>query len=163
MIRPYKDIKEFIEKTGLHIGDTITLRVKQNTLPSEFYLHDGMIIGFDYSHKSICIGGRNYSLEVLSKFEYLKVRTWVPFVVEEESRPAKFQVGKSYFYYDDDDYEGKLFVNARYVDPRDNKLKLVMEGSLIKDVNVGQDGKEYIDFCESEDGVLKAINEVKND
>lgn len=161
MIRPFKDIDEFKKKTGLKIGDIITLRVKQDTFPSEFYTHEGMITGF--SHKVINIGSKTYPLEPLSKYEYLKDNKWVPFTVEVADTPAKFQAGKKYFYYDDDDYENEIFINAKYIDPKDKAVTVVFEDVAVRIVKLDSDGNEYIDCNDSEDGSIKAINEIKRE
>ena len=76
-------------------------------------------------------------------------------------KPAKFQVGKKYFYYDDDDYENEIFINAKYIDPKDKAVTVVFEDVAVRIVKLDPDGNEYIDCNDSEDGSIKAINEVK--
>ena len=157
-MRPFKDLKEFKEKTGLDISNTITVRYNQDVPLPEFYLHKDAITCFDYSDKTICIGNYKYSLEVLSWFKYFKDGKWLPFGVEETQKPAKFQVGKKYFCHNDHGYKIKIFINAKYKDPADNKLSVVFNGDVIRTVNTDQDGNETITFCDCK---FKAKNEVK--
>ena len=114
-------------------------------------------------HKVINIGSKTYPLEPLSKYEYLKDNKWIPFTVEVADTPAKFQAGKKYFYYDDDDYENEIFINAKYVDPKDKAVTVVFEDVAVRIVKLDSDGNEYIDCNDSEDGSIKAINEVKRE
>lgn len=128
-MRPFKDLKEFKEKTGLGLGYIVSVRVKQDIFPPECYLHDGMITGFNYGDKTVCIGGRTYSLETLSKFEYLEAEKWLPFgvVVPEETenkKNAKFKVGHMY---KDADKDGVFMVTAKYTNPLDNKTYLIVQ------------------------------------
>ena len=117
-----------------------------------------MITGF--SHKVINIGRKTYPLEPLSKYEYLKDNKWIPFTVEVADTPAKFQAGKKYFYYDDD-YENKIFINAKYEDLKDKAVTVVFEDVAVRIVKLDPDGNEYIGCTDSKDGYIKAINEVK--
>jgi len=257
MLRPFKNIEEFKEKTGLGIGYTVSVRLNQDVFPPEFYLHECVITGFNYGDKTICIGGRTYSLEILNKYEYLKDGKWLPFGIEEMDifkfkigkyylgskgtyikilnrytdknnrehveiqdfdtrncptgwtgqfcltvtpldpndrercievvcghvtpnrddevwraenecekikvlptirRPAKFKVGKKYYYFDDSYDEWETTITARYKDPLDGRIKVVFDGKVCV-VNT-EDDTEWLDepFM---DNVVKATDEVK--
>lgn len=167
MIRAFKNLEEFKEKTGLGVGYTVSVRLSQDVFPPEFYLHDGMITGFDYGDKTVCIGSRTYSLETLSKFEYLKDGKWIPFGVEEVStRPAKFKVGKKYYCLDDYGERTAVFVTAKYKDPLDGKLKVVFDNRVceVKTDEYDEEGEEDNNEFLSEDflsDVIDARDEVK--
>lgn len=157
MIRAFKNLEEFKEKTGLGVGYTVSVRLSQDVFPPEFYLHDGMITGFDYGDKTVCIGSRTYSLETLSKFEYLKDGKWIPFGVEEVStRPAKFKVGKQYTGTDSTGKLFSVFINTKYRDPKDKKVKVVVNNRFFATVYTGTNDNERFLFS---DYVIKAENE----
>ncbi len=63
----------------------------------------------------------------------------------------------------DDGYENKIFINAKYVDPKDKAVTVVFEDVAVRIVRVDSDGNEYINCSDSEDGSIKAINEVKRE
>lgn len=73
-------------------------------------------------------------------------------------KPAKFQVGKKYFCHNSHGYKIKIFINAKYKDPADNKLNVVFDGDVIRTINTDQDGNETITFLNYK---FKAKNEVK--
>lgn len=256
MLRPFKNIEEFKEKTGLGIGYTVSVRLNQDVFPPEFYLHECVITGFNYGDKTICIGGRTYSLEILNKYEYLKDGKWLPFGIEEMDifkfkigkyylgskgtyikilnrytdknnrehveiqdfdtrncptgwtgqfcltvtpldpndrercievvcghvtpnrddevwraenecekikvlptirRPAKFKVGKKY-YYIDGGCKKTVFINAKYKDPEDNQLTAVVDDCVVRAVFADQNGNEVFKYCGDN---VRAENEVK--
>lgn len=167
MIRPFKDIEEFKAKTSFSVGDVIITRVVQDWTKSsdKFALKERLITGFDHYTGKVYFGLDWYSVDDLFKtYEYLKDGKWLPFGVEETStRPAKFKTGKKYFYYDDDDYENEIFINAKYIDPKDKAVTVVFEDVAVRIVKLDSDGNEYIDCNDSEDGSIKAINEVKRE
>lgn len=73
-------------------------------------------------------------------------------------KPAKFQVGKKYFCHNSHGYKIKIFINAKYKDPADNKLSVVFDGDVVKTVSTDQDGNETITFLNYK---FKAKNEAK--
>ena len=166
MIRPFKDIEEFKAKTSFSVGDVIITRVVQDWTKSsdKFALKERLITGFDHYTGKVYFGLDWYSVDDLFKtYEYLKDGKWLPFGVEETKKPAKFKTGKKYFYYDDDDYENEIFINAKYIDPKDKAVTVVFEDVAVRIVKLDLDGNEYIDCNDSEDGSIKAINEVKRE
>ena len=166
MIRPFKDIEEFKAKTSFSVGDVIITRVVQDWTKSsdKFALKERLITGFDHYTGKVYFGLDWYSVDDLFKtYEYLKDGKWLPFGVEETKKPAKFKTGKKYFYYDDDDYENEIFINAKYIDPKDKAVTVVFEDVAVRIVKLDSDGNEYIDCNDSEDGSIKAINEVKRE
>ena len=161
MLRPFKDIKEFKEKTGFSVGDVIITRVVQDWTKSsdKFALKERLITGFDHYTGKVYFGLDWYSVDDLFKtYEYLKDGKWLSFGVEETStRPAKFKVGKSYSYCSYRNNEWEIFINAKYKDPHSNKVTAVTDGATISTVNTDRDGNEYITFC---NGELSAKDEV---
>lgn len=155
-MRPFKDLKEFKEKTGLGIGNIVSVRVKQDVFPPKFYLHDGMITGFNYGDKTVCIGGRTYSLETLSKFEYLEECKWLPFGVEETKKPAKFKVGKQYTGTNSNNEQYSIVISAKYRDPKDNKVRVVVSNRFLEEIYTDKDDNERFSLV---DDVIKAENE----
>lgn len=165
MIRPFKNLEEFKEKTGLGVGDIIITHVVQNWAKSSdnFALKERLITGFDHYTGKVYFGLDWYSLDDLFKtHEYLKDSEWRPFGVEEpeeKKKPAKFKVGKRYrFFYDEGD-EVESFITARYKDPLDDRLKVVFDDEICE-IHTDQDGNErlYMAFIDDE---IKAENEVK--
>lgn len=63
-------------------------------------------------------------------------------------KPAKFQVGKKYHYFFDENDEGERFITARYKDPIDGRLKVVFSDEVYE-IYTDQDGNEYITFYEN--------------
>ena len=165
MLRPFKNIEELKTKTGIFVGDILPIRVKQDIFPKELYFHKWLVTELNFSNKTVGLGTHLYPLEDLCKnFEFQKDNKWQSFGVEETStRPAKFKTGKKYFYYDDDDYENEIFINAKYIDPKDKAVTVVFEDVAVRIVKLDSDGNEYIDCNDSEDGSIKAINEVKRE
>lgn len=164
MLRPFKNIEELQTKTAIFVGDILPIRVKQDIFPKELYFHKWLVTELNFSNKTVGLGTHLYPLEDLCKnFEFQKDNKWLPFGVEETKKPAKFKTGKKYFYYDDDDYENEIFINAKYIDPKDKAVTVVFEDVAVRIVKLDSDGNEYIDCNDSEDGSIKAINEVKRE
>lgn len=164
MIRPFKNIEEFQTKTAIFVGDVLPIRVKQDKSPKDLYLHEWLVTEVNYSNETVGLGINLYSLKDLCKnFEFLSNDKWLPFGVEVADTPAKFQAGKKYFYYDGG-YKNEIFINAKYIDPKDKTLTVVFEDVrvrvVVRIVKLDSDGNEYIDYSNSEDGSIKAINEV---
>lgn len=150
-MRPFKNIAEFVEKTGLDVGSIVTLWYINNN----DHLIKSMITSIDTCANTVTFGSKVLSLsDLCTCYEYSKNNKWCSFGVEEtNNRPAKFQVGKEYFC----NYE-KILINAKYRDPVDNKLKVVFNNSSIRTINTDKDGNETIIVCSNE---IKAKNEVE--
>ena len=146
MIRTFKDLKEFKEKTGLDVGSIVTLWYINNN----DHLIKSMITSIDTGAKTITFGSKVLSLsDLCTCYEYSKNNKWCSFGVEEtNSRPAKFKVGKKYHYFFDENDEGERFITARYKDPIDGRLKVVF-GDEVYEIYTDQDGNEYITFYEN--------------
>lgn len=159
-MRPFKDLKEFKENTGLDVGDVLPIRVKQDISPKELYFHKWLVTELNFSNKTVGLGTHIYPLEDLCKnFEFQKDNKWLPFGVEESNDcPAKFKVGKEYFYFNDDDWAVHVFVNAKYRDPADNKVKIVFENTNPREVYTDENGNEYITLYEN---AINSENAVK--
>ena len=64
-MRPFKDLKEFKEKTGLDVGDVLPIRAKQDIFSKELYLHKRLVTELNYSNKPVGLGTHIYPLEDL--------------------------------------------------------------------------------------------------
>ena len=157
MIRPFKDLKEFKEKTGLDVGDVLPIRVKQDIFPKELYFHKWLVTELNFSNKTVGLGTHIYPLEDLCKnFEFQKDNKWLPFGVEETStHPAKFKTGKKYYDYGFEKFE--VLINTRYNDPADNKVKVILNGATISEVYTDENGNERATIL---DDIVKAEDEV---
>ena len=147
MIRPFKDIKEFTVKTGLDVGSIVTLwYINDNN-----HLIKSMITSIDTCAKTVTFGSKVLSLsDLCTCYVYSKNNKWCSFGVEESNNhPAKFKVGKEYFYFNDDDWAVHVFVNAKYRDPADNKVKIVFENTNPREVYTDENGNEYITLYEN--------------
>lgn len=156
MIRPFKDLKEFKENTGLDVGSIVTLWYINNN----DHLIKSMITSIDTCARTVTFGSKVLSLsDLCTCYEYSKNNKWCSFGVEEtNNRPAKFKVGKEYFYFNDDDWAVHVFVNAKYRDPADNKVKIVFENTNPREVYTDENGNEYITLYEN---AINAENAVK--
>ena len=158
-MRPFKNIEELQENTGLDVGDVLPIRAKQDIFSTESYLPKWLVTELNFSNKTVGLGTHIYPLEDLCKnFEFQKDNKWLPFGVEETKKPAKFKVGKEYFYFNDDDWAAHVFVNAKYLDPADNKVKIVFENTNPREVYTDENGNEYITLYEN---AINAENDVK--
>ena len=157
-MRPFKDLKEFTAKTGKTIGSIIRIRYKE--------IHDdivtGIITGYDEKTFVLHVGGYRCCLwDMCEVHDYFDERSnkWLPFGVEETStHPAKFKVGKEYFYRDKEGTDKKIFIHAKYKDPADNKVKVVLNGATISEVFTDDKGNERATIL---DDIVKAEDEVK--
>lgn len=80
-LRPFKDVEEFFEETGLELGKTIRYRKKDDTDRECVFLINGYI-----NDGRILLGSVSYQLDYLVKYyEYYDIGTskWKPFGVEE--------------------------------------------------------------------------------
>ena len=156
MIRPFKDLKEFTAKTGKTFGSIIRIRYKEN--------HDdivtGIITGYDEKTFVLHVGGYRCCLwDMCEVHDYFDERSnkWLPFGVEETSTlPAKFKTGKKYYDYGFEKFE--VLINARYKDPYDNKVKVILNGATISEVFTDNEGNERATIL---DDIVKAEDEVK--
>ena len=155
MIRPFKDLKEFKEKTGKTFGSIIRIRYKEN--------HDdivtGIITGYDEKTFVLHVGGYRCCLwDMCEVHDYFDERSnkWLPFGVEETSAcPAKFKTGKKYYDYGYEKFE--VLINAKYKDPADNKVKVILNGATISEVYTDENGNERATIL---DDIVKAEDEV---
>lgn len=157
-MRPFKDLKEFKENTGLDVGDVLPIRAKQDIFPKELYFHKWLVTELNFSNKTVGLGTHLYPLEDLCKnFEFQKGNKWLPFGVEETSTPpAKFKTGKKYYDYGYEKFE--VLINTRYKDPADNKVKVILNGATISEVYTDENGNERATIL---DDIVKAEDEVK--
>lgn len=158
MIRPFKNIEELQTKTAIFVGDVLPIRVKQDIFPKELYFHKWLVTELNFSNKTVGLGTHIYPLEDLCKnFEFQKDNKWLPFGVEETSTlPAKFKTGKKYYDYGFEKFE--VLINARYNDPADNKVKVILNGATISEVYTDENGNERATIL---DDIVKAEDEVK--
>lgn len=73
-------------------------------------------------------------------------------------KPAKFQVGKKYCFLPSIGRGYPVLINAKYRDPEDNKVKVVINGTTFNTVYTNKDGDERATFFNEE---IKAENEIK--
>lgn len=158
MIRPFKNIEELQTKTAIFVGDVLPIRVKQDIFPKELYFHKWLVTELNFSNKTVGLGTHIYPLEDLCKnFEFQKDNKWLPFGVEETSTlPAKFKTGKKYYDYGFEKFE--VLINARYNDPADNKVKVILNGATISEVYTDENGNERATIL---DDIVKAEDEVE--
>ena len=153
-MRPFKDLQEFEATTYCTVGDTIVLRKKGS--PEIFEI--GLITGYYFGTKFICINGAILSFEDLCyEYEFRATDdTWKALGIE-DTKPAKFKVGKKYHYFFDENDEGERFITARYKDPIDGRLKVVFSDEVYE-IYTDQDGNEYIALYEN---AINAENAAK--
>lgn len=72
--------------------------------------------------------------------------------------PAKFKVGKEYFYRNNEGFDEKIYINTKYKDPADMQLKVVFDLGVISEVHTDEDGNEILNAYRYK---VSAINEVK--
>ena len=162
MLRPFKDIKEFNTEIRKSIGSIIKLRYKAN--PKQTII--GMITSFGPDADAIGIGSCvRYLSSMPNVYEYFDEDSgkWLPFGVEEEEpnkqvKPRKFKVGKRYCFLPSIGRGYPVLINAKYRDPEDNKVKVVINGTTFSTVYTNKDGNERTTFFNEE---VKAENEVK--
>ena len=168
MLRPFKNIEELKTKTAIFVGDVLPIRVKQDISYKEPCLDNCLVTELNFSNKTVGIGTHVFSLEALCEnFEFQKDNKWLQFGVEETStRPAKFKVGKEYFYRNKEGFDKKIFIHAKYKDPADSLIKVVFDNGVIRVPYLDKDGNEYIAFYEnvinSENGAKYEVN-AKNE
>lgn len=157
-MRPFKNIEELQTKTAIFVGDVLPIRVKQDIFPKELYFHKWLVTELNFSNKTVGLGTHIYPLEDLCKnFEFQKDNKWLPFGVEETSTPpAKFKTGKKYYDYGFEKFE--VLINARYNDPADNKVKVILNGATISEVYTDENGNERATIL---DDIVKAEDEIK--
>lgn len=157
MIRPFKNIEELQTKTAIFVGDVLPIRVKQDISPKELYFHKWLVTELNFSNKTVGLGTHIYPLEDLCKnFEFQKDNKWLPFGVEETSAlPAKFKTGRKYYDYSYEIFE--VLINAKYKDPADNKVKVILNGATISEVFTDNEGNERATIL---DDIVKAEDEV---
>ena len=163
MFRPFKDIKEFNTKIRKSIGSIIKLRYK--TDPKQTLI--GMITSFGPDADAIGIGSCvRYLNDMSNVYEYFDEDSakWLPFGIEEEEEPneqvkaRKFKVGKRYCFLPSIGRGYPVLINAKYRDPEDNKVKVVINGTTFSTVYTNKDGDERATFFNEE---IKAENEIK--
>ena len=166
MIRPFKNIEELQTKTAIFVGDVLPIRVKQDIFPKELYFHKWLVTELNFSNKTVGLGTHLYPLEDLCKnFEFQKDNKWLPFGVEEPNeskekvKTRKFKVGKRYCFLPSIGKGYPVLINAKYRDPEDNKIKVVINGTTFSTVYTNKDGDERATFFNEE---IKAENEIKN-
>ena len=155
-MRPFKNIAEFVEKTGFNVGMVIKTRLTSHKECESV----SVITNFDcYANQMYFGEGFHPFADLFKSYEYFKDGKWLRFGVEESNgRPAKFKVGKEYFYFNDDDWAVHVFVNAKYRDPADNKVKIVFENTNPREVYTDENGNEYIALYEN---AINAENAAK--
>lgn len=160
MIRPFKNIEELQTKTAIFVGDVLSIRVKQDIFPKELYLHKWLVTELNFSNKTVGLGTHLYPLEDLCKnFEFQKDNKWLPFGVEETKKPAKFKVGKEYFFCDKTGSKVHVFINAKYRDPIDHKIKVIANYTTFGKVHTDEKGDEIAKLYDGK--IVNAENEVK--
>ena len=161
MLRPFKSFEEFEENTCHTIGDEIQLKRKG---ADNVFLR-GIISGYYYEDNIVSIGFTCLSFKDLCKdLLFLDITgIWREFGVEEpekteeKKKPAKFKVGKKY-YYIDGGCKKTVFINAKYKDPEDNQLTAVVDDCVVRAVFADQNGNEVFKYCGDN---VRAENEVK--
>ena len=162
-MRSFKDIKEFNTKIHKSIGSIIKLRYKAN--PKRTII--GMITSFGPDADAIGIGSCvRYLSSMPNVYEYFDENSakWLPFGIEEPNepkeqvKPRKFKVGKRYCFLPSIGRGYPVLINAKYRDPEDNKIKVVVNGTTFSTVYTNKDGDERATFFNEE---IKAENEIK--
>lgn len=157
MIRPFKNIEELQTKTAIFVGDVLPIRVKQDIFPKELYFHKWLVTELNFSNKTVGLGTHIYPLEDLCKnFEFQKDNKWLPFGVEETKKPAKFKVGKQYTGTNSNNEQYSVVISAKYRDPKDNKVRVVVSNRFIEEIYTDKDDNERFSLV---DDVIKAENE----
>ena len=164
MIRPFKTVEELTQETGLCLEKSIVMRTKK--ADENIELITGLVTGFYTQKKKVAIGASLFSLqELFDNYEYEDKDEWRPFGVEEPEEPKeqaktrKFKVGKRYCFLPSIGRGYPVLINAKYRDPEDNKIKVVINGTTFSTVYTNKDGDERATFFNEE---IKAENEIKN-
>ena len=156
-MRPFKNIEELQTKTAIFVGDVLPIRVKQDIFPKELYFHKWLVTELNFSNKTVGLGTHLYPLEDLCKnFEFQKDNKWLPFGVEETKKPAKFKVGEQYTGTDSNNKQYSVVISAKYRDPKDNKVRVVVSNRFIEEIYTDKDDNERFLLV---DDVIKAENE----
>lgn len=74
-------------------------------------------------------------------------------------KPAKFKVGKEYFFCDKTGSKVHVFINARYRDPIDHKIKVIANYTTFGKVHTDEKGDEIAKLYDGK--IVNAKNEVK--
>lgn len=152
MIRPFKDIKEFTTEVHKSLGSIIKLRYKADHI----YNITGIITAFEPENNTITVGGREHCFDnMVNVYEYFNedLGKWVPFGVEETNeprKPCKFKVGKKYDYSNPEGKGYPVIINAKYKDPEDGQVKVVINGTTFSTVYTDEDGDERATFLGGE-------------
>lgn len=153
-MRPFKNIAEFVEKTGFNVG----MVIKTVSLHKKEYESVSVITNFDCYANQMYFGERFHPfVDLFKSYEYFKDGKWLRFGVEEtNNRPAKFKTGKKYYDYGYEKFE--VLINTKYKDPDDNKVKVILNGATISEVFTDNEGNERATIL---DDIVKAEDEVK--
>ena len=71
-------------------------------------------------------------------------------------KPAKFKVGKQYTGTDSNNKQYSVVISAKYRDPQDNKVRVVVSNRFIEEIYTDKDDNERFSLV---DDVIKAENE----
>ena len=160
MIKPFLNIEEFTQYTGFNIEKSIVMRPKK--IGKDVELIVGIITGFKIQEKQVAIGASWYSLqELFENYEYEKVDKWCVFGTVEpdevkEKKPAKFKVGKQYTGTNAIDEQYSVFINAKYRDPKDKRVRVIVDNCQLIPVFTDENGNERFKLL---DDVIKAEDE----
>ena len=160
MIRPFLVIEEFTQYTGFNIEKSIVMRPKK--IGKDVELIIGIITGFKIQEKQVAIGASWYSLqELFENYEYEKGDKWCLFGTVEpdevkEKKTAKFKVGKQYTGTNAIDEQYSVFINAKYRDPKDKRVRVIVDNCQLIPVFTDEEGNERFKLL---DDVIKAEDE----
>lgn len=74
-------------------------------------------------------------------------------------KPAKFKVGKEYFFCDDAGFKVHVFINAKYREPIGHKIKVIANYTTLGVVHTDEKGNEIAKLYDGK--IVNAKNEVE--
>ena len=163
MLKPFLNIEEFTQETGFYVTKSIVMRPKK--IGKDVELITAIITGFKIQQKQVGTGASWHSLQDLfDNYEYEDGKTgkWCPFgtvepeKTEEKKKPAKFKVGKQYTGTNAIDEQYSVFINAKYRDPKDKRVRVIVDNCQLIPVFTDENGNERFKLL---DDVIKAEDE----
>lgn len=154
MIRPYKNIDEFLDRTKIKLGSTFFFYKLKN----DDYIRQVMLIGTEEKTNSVCFSGSWYTLEHLSNGYMLSLdgKTYSSIgVVEQDPAQVQFHVGE---YYGLTGSDSVWKVTARYEDNGNTYVVFSNEFTEKILIDNSTDDEPSTEYIESKYGYIYANN-----
>ena len=139
MIRPYKDVAEFLKENSLSIGDILCYKTKNDDSVKHV-----IFAGYSVMTNAVCLGSEWLSLDELADRFFISLddgQTFKYAGVIEQGPNVTFKVGSTY-----NAGAHSFKVTARYCD--DHKNWLVLDNQDVREILVDDKGVENIVITE---------------